>query len=108
LVNKAGKTVEPTMEAFKAAASNADWTHAPGYYLILTDQAGDKSWPIVASTFILMHKEPADKAASAEAVKFFAFAFDKGETMAEQLDYIPMPGSVVKLIENTWLADIKS
>jgi phosphate transport system substrate-binding protein len=108
LVNKAGKTVEPTMEAFKAAASNADWTHAPGYYLILTDQAGDKSWPIVASTFILMHKEPADKAASAEAVKFFGFAFDKGETMAEQLDYIPMPGSVVKLIENTWSADIKS
>jgi phosphate transport system substrate-binding protein len=108
LVNKAGKTVEPTMEAFKAAASNADWTHAPGYYLILTDQAGDQSWPIVASTFILMHKEPADKAASAEAIKFFAFAFDKGATMAEQLDYIPMPGSVVKLIENTWSADIKS
>ena len=50
------------MEAFQAAASNADWAHAPGYYLILTDQPGDKSWPIVASTFILMHKEPADKA----------------------------------------------
>src|SRR6202162_231384 len=66
LVNKAGKTVDPTMEAFKAAAANADWTHAPGYYLILTDQPGDKSWPIVASTFVLMHKEPADTAASAE------------------------------------------
>jgi phosphate transport system substrate-binding protein len=108
MVNKAGKTVQPTDEGFKAAASNADWTHAPGYYLILTDQPGEKSWPIVASTFVLMHKEPADKAASAEAVKFFKFAFTKGGKMAEELDYIPMPDSVVKLIEKTWSADIKS
>src|SRR6202041_1509567 len=96
LVNKAGKTVQPATEAFQAAASNADWAHAPGYYLILTDQPGDKSWPIVASTFILMHKDAADKAASQEAVKFFKFAFDKGGKMAEDLDYIPMPDSVVK------------
>ena len=108
LVNKAGKTVEPTMEAFQAAASNADWAHAPGYYLILTDQPGDKSWPIVASTFILMHKEPADKANSAEAVKFFKWSFANGNKMAEDLDYIPMPELVVKLIEKTWSADIKS
>jgi phosphate transport system substrate-binding protein len=108
LVNKAGKTVEPTMEAFQAAASNADWAHAPGYYLILTNQPGEKSWPIVASTFILMHKEPADKANSAEAIKFFKFAFDKGDKMAVDLDYIPMPAEVIKLIEQTWSADIKS
>ena len=108
LVNKAGKTVQPTTEAFQAAASNADWAHAPGYYLILTDQPGDKSWPIVASTFILMHKEPTDKAASAEAVKFFGWAFAKGGKMAEDLDYIPMPDLVVKLIQKTWSADIKS
>jgi phosphate transport system substrate-binding protein len=108
MVNKAGKLVEPTTDAFKAAAANADWTHAPGYYLILTDQPGDKSWPIVASTFVLMHKDPTDKAASAEAVKFFKFAFEKGGKMAEDLDYIPMPDSVVKLIEKTWSADIKS
>jgi phosphate transport system substrate-binding protein len=108
LVNKAGKTVQPTTEAFQAAASNADWANAPGYYLILTDQPGDKSWPIVASTFILMHKDPADKAASAEAVKFFGWAFAKGGKMAEELDYIPMPDSVVKLIQKTWSADIKS
>ena len=108
LVNKAGKTVQPTDEGFKAAAANADWTHAPGYYLILTDQPGEKSWPIVASTFVLMPKDPADKAASAEAVKFFKFAFEKGGKMAEDLDYIPMPDPVVKLIEKTWSADIKS
>jgi phosphate transport system substrate-binding protein len=108
LVNKAGKTVQPTVAAFQAAASNADWSKAPGYYVILTDQPGEASWPITAATFILMHKEPTDKAASGEAVKFFKWAFAKGDKMAEELDYIPMPESVVKLIEKTWSSDIKS
>jgi phosphate transport system substrate-binding protein len=108
MINKEGKTVQPTVEAFQAAAANADWAKAPGYYVILTDQPGAKSWPVTASTFILMHKEPADKAASAEAIKFFKWAFAKGDKMAEELDYIPMPEPVVKLIEKTWSADIKS
>jgi len=108
MINKAGKTVQPTNAAFQAAASNADWTNAPGYYLILTDQPGDKSWPIVASTFILMHKEASDKASSQEALKFFKFAFEKGAKSAEDLDYIPIPDNVIKLIEKTWSADIKS
>ncbi len=108
LINKAGKTIQPTNEAFQAAASNADWTNAPGYYLILTDQPGDKSWPIVASTFILLHKDATDKAASKEALKFFKYAFEKGAKSAEELDYIPMPDSVVKQIEKTWAADVKS
>jgi phosphate transport system substrate-binding protein len=107
LINKAGKTVQPTVEAFQAAASNADWEKAPGYYVILTDQPGEKSWPITASTFILMHKDPADKAAAAEALKFFKWAFAKGDKMAEELDYIPMPDNVVKMIEKTWSSDIK-
>jgi phosphate transport system substrate-binding protein len=108
MINKAVKTVQPTMAAFQAAASNADWAKAPGYYVILTDQPGEASWPITAATFILMHREPVDKAASAEAVQFFKWAFAKGGKMAEELDYIPMPDSVVKLIEKTWSADIKS
>jgi phosphate transport system substrate-binding protein len=108
LINKAGKPVQPTIEAFQAAAANADWAKAPGYYVILTDQPGDASWPITAATFILMHKAASDKAASQEAIKFFKWAFEKGDKMAEDLDYIPMPDSVVKLIEKTWSADIKS
>jgi phosphate transport system substrate-binding protein len=108
LVNKDGKTVQPTVEAFQAAAANADWAKAPGYYLILTEQPGDKSWPITASTFILMHKDATDKAASQEAIKFFKYAFEKGDKMAEELDYIPMPDTVVKLIQKTWSSEIKS
>ncbi|HTO60125.1 MAG TPA: phosphate ABC transporter substrate-binding protein PstS [Bradyrhizobium sp.] len=108
LVNKAGKPVQPTNEGFQAAASNADWAHAPGYYLILTDQPGDKSWPIVASTFILLHKDTTDKAAAQDALKFFKYSFEKGAKMAEELDYIPMPDAVIKQIEKTWSDEIKS
>src|SRR5690242_14701787 len=108
LINKAGKTVQPTTESFQAAAANADWAKAAGYYVILTDQPGEASWPITAATFILMHKDSTDKAASQEAIKFFKYAFEKGGKAAEELDYIPMPESVVKLIEKTWSSDIKS
>ena len=108
LINKAGKTVQPTVASFQAAAANADWAHAPGYYVILTDQPGEASWPITAATFILMQKEPVDKAASTEAIKFFKWSFEKGGKMAEELDYIPMPESVVKQIETTWTSEIKS
>jgi len=107
MVNKAGKIVQPTVAAFQAAAANADWANAAGYYLILTDQPGEASWPITAATFILMRKEPTDKAASAEAIKFFKWAFANGDKIAEDLDYIPMPEPVAKLIEKTWSADIK-
>jgi len=108
MVNSAGKSVQPTVAAFQAAAGNADWSKSPGYYVILTNQPGDASWPITAATFILMHKVPTDKAASTEALTFFKWAFEKGGKMAEELDYIPMPDSVVKQIEKTWSADIKS
>src|SRR3546814_17180498 len=74
MINKAGKKVAPTSEAFAAAAANADWKGTPGYAVILNDQPGDKSWPITSATFILMYKQPADKAASTAALKFFDWA----------------------------------
>ena len=106
MVNKDGKTVAPSLASFQAAAANADWTKEPGFYVILTDQAGAESWPITAATFILMYKKPADVAASGEALKFFAWAFEKGGKTAEELDYIPMPENVTGLIKKTWANDI--
>ena len=106
MTNAAGKTVRASIASFQAAASNADWKAEDGFYQILTNQPGDASWPITAATFILMHKQPANKAASAEALKFFEWAFEKGDKMAEDLDYIPMPDNVVKLIKDTWAKSI--
>ncbi len=108
MINSAGKTVKPTLAGFQAAASNADWTKEPGFYQILTNQPGDASWPITAATFILVYKQPTDKAATAEALKFFAWAYDNGAKMAEDLDYIPMPANVVKLVKDTWAKDVQS
>jgi phosphate transport system substrate-binding protein len=108
MTNAAGKTVRASIASFQAAASNADWKAEDGFYQILTNQPGDASWPITAATFILMHKQPANKAASAEALKFFEWAFEKGDKMAEDLDYIPMPDNVVKLIKDTWAKNIQT
>ena len=107
MINKDGKVVAPTSETFQAAAANADWASAPGFYQILTDQPGAKSWPITAATFILLPKQPKDAAAAAEALKFFAWAFAHGGKAAEELDYIPLPASVVGLIKKSWTAEIK-
>ena len=107
MINHDGKTVAPTLAAFQAAAANADWAHAPGFYQILTDEPGAESWPITASTFILMHKQAADTVVSSETIKFFAWTFAKGAKMAEDLDYIPMPDAVVALIKKTWATELK-
>ena len=98
--------VAPTSETFQAAAANADWAKAPGFYLILSDQPGAESWPMTAATFILMFKQPADLAASNDALKFFAYAYDKGADMAKALDYIPMPDTVIAMVKKAWAADI--
>ncbi|MBS0520379.1 MAG: phosphate ABC transporter substrate-binding protein PstS [Proteobacteria bacterium] len=107
MVNKAGKTVAPTSEAFQAAAANANWKSQPGYGVILANQPGDASWPMTAATWILVYKKPSDAAATAEALKFFAWSYAKGQDMAKSLDYVPMPANVVSDIEKMWASDIK-
>jgi phosphate transport system substrate-binding protein len=103
MINKDGKKVAPTMDTFQAAASNADWANAPGFYQILTYQPGAKSWPITATTFALLHKQPKDADASKQAIEFFTWAFSKGQKDAQNLDYIPIPKNVVELIKkNSW------
>ena len=107
LTNKDGKVVAPTSAAFQAAAANADWNSAPGYGVILANQPGAESWPMTAATFILIPKKPDDAAAVAEALKFFSWAYAKGDKMAEELDYVPMPKKIVAEIEKAWATEIK-
>lgn len=105
--NDAGQFVEPTRESFKAAAAGADWAKAQDYYLILTNAPGKKSWPIAGSTFVLMQKAQANSAQAKEVLKFFHWAYGKGEGMAEELHYVPIPAAVSKTIEKTWSEKIK-
>jgi len=107
MINKDGKAVAPTSVAFQAAAANADWNSVPGYGVILANQPGAESWPMTAATFILVHKQPDDAAAVSEALKFFAWAYAKGDKMAEELDYVPMPKKVVGEVQKMWASQIK-
>lgn len=105
--NKDGRFVKPEDTSFKAAAANADWSKAPGMYLLLTEQAGKDSWPITGATFILMHKTQDKPDSGKEVLKFFDWAYENGDKLAADLDYVPMPDSVVKLIHAAWKAQIK-
>ncbi len=102
MVNKDGNAVEANGETVQAAAANADWEHSDGFYLIITDQPGANSWPISASTFILMPKQVADAAAAGEALKFFAWAYANGDKAASDLEYVAMPANVKTLVQSRW------
>jgi phosphate transport system substrate-binding protein len=107
MINKDGKTVDATSANFQAAAANAKWDSVPGYGVILANQPGAESWPMTAATWILMYKKPQNVADSTAALKFFAWAYEKGDKMADELDYIPMPANVVDSIKKTWSAEVK-
>jgi phosphate transport system substrate-binding protein len=108
LTNKAGAAVAPNADSFQAAAANADWVKADSYYLILTDQAGAKSWPITGASFILVYKEPSDTASVNEALKFFSWAYKDGASMAAELDYVPLPAALIAQVKKTWTSEISS
>jgi phosphate transport system substrate-binding protein len=105
--NQGGKFVKPDSESFQAAAANADWAKTPGFSLMLTDQPGAKSWPITGATFILVYKTQDKPENAQEVLKFFDWAYHHGGKMADELDYVPMPDAVVKLVEATWKNEIK-
>ena len=107
LQNKAGKFVKPDSETFQAAAAGADWAGTPGFNLMLTDQTGENSWPITGATFILVYRKQEKPEVGKEVLKFFDWAYRHGGKLAEQLDYVPMPASVVKLVQETWKKEIK-
>ena len=107
LKNKDGMFLQPDDDGFKAAAAGAEWTKAPGFGVVLTDQAGKQSWPITGVSYILMHRTQADPAKGAEVLKFFDWAFKNGAPSAAELDYVPMPASVVKLVQANWKAQLK-
>jgi phosphate transport system substrate-binding protein len=107
LKNKDGQYLQPDDENFKAAAASAEWTRTPGFALILTDTGGKNSWPITGVSYILMHKAQSDAAKGKEVVKFFDYAYKNGDAAAAELDYVPMPDSVVKLVQGAWKAQLK-
>ncbi len=102
LVAKDGAVLMPSSKVFQAAAANADWQKAPGFYLILTNQPGSESWPITGATFILMHQKQEKPETAKQVLTFFDWAYRHGGKLAESLDYIPMPPNVIDIVEQSW------
>ena len=105
--NKDGQFVQPDDSTFQAAAANADWNNAPGFYQILTNQPGKNAWPITSASFIFMHVRQDKPQNAAEVLKFFDWSFHNGQKLAEELDYVPLPDAVTKVIAEAWKAQIK-
>jgi phosphate transport system substrate-binding protein len=102
LKNRDGAFVSSDSKSFQAAAANADWAKAQGFYLLLTDQPGKESWPITGATFILMHKKQDQPERAKEVLRFFDWAYKSGAQLAEQLDYVPMPANVAAMVAQSW------
>jgi phosphate transport system substrate-binding protein len=108
LQNKAGNFVAPSIESFTAAAANADWANAPGFYMVLVDQPGEQSWPITGASFILIYREQEDLNKARAMFEFFDWCFRYGGDQAKAMAYVPIPPSLVTLVENTWRDQITS
>jgi len=107
LKNRDGQFVKPDADNFKAAAANAKWDADQGFYMILTNQPGKDSWPITGATFILLHKSQEKPENGMAVLNFFDWAYSNGDKMAANLDYVPLPDSVTKMIRDSWKAQVK-
>ena len=107
LQNAAGNFVQPTAESFAAAAASADWGTAKDFNLVITNAPGADAWPITATNFILVYKQPKDATRAKNTLEFFKWAYEQGQPQAQQLDYVPLPPELVKQIEAYWSAEIK-
>ncbi|HQC51546.1 MAG TPA: phosphate ABC transporter substrate-binding protein PstS [Lentisphaeria bacterium] len=96
--NQTGKFITADVDSFRASAANAEWDKAPGFYMVLTDQPGEQSWPITGVTYILIRKD-ADPAMRQAMINYFNWCFTTGATAAQKLNYVPMPENVVKMVE---------
>ncbi|PPU98316.1 phosphate ABC transporter substrate-binding protein PstS [Xanthomonas populi] len=107
LQNAAGQWVKPNAESFAAAAASADWANAKDFNLVITNAPGEKAWPITATNFMLMHKQPKDAARSKATLDFFKWALENGQTQASELHYVPLPPELVKQIQAYWASKFK-
>ncbi len=105
--NASGKVVLPSDTSFAAAAASADWASAKDFYLVMTNAPGAEAWPITATNFILVRKQPKNVANAKATQEFFRWIYKSGDAQAKQLDYVPLPDTLVKQIETYWSQNLK-
>ena len=107
LKNKAGKFVRPTPATFQSSAANAQWDPAEGFYMVLTDQSGDESWPITGVTYVLVQRNQTDAAKAAALLNYFNWCYTSGAVTASRLNYVPLTGKVLELVRKCWADEIR-
>ncbi len=105
--NSSGNWIQPSTESFQAAAATADWANAKDFSLVITNAPGADAWPLAATNFILMYKQPKDAKRSQDALDFFKWALENGQAQAQALDYVPLPKALVEQIEAYWGSEFK-
>ena len=106
--NSAGNWITPSAESFQAAAATADWANAKDFSLIITNASGDDAWPIAATNFILMYKDPKDAKRSRDTLDFFKWSLENGQAQADELHFVPLPKPLVDQVEAYWASQIKA
>lgn len=105
--NAAGTTVTPSGDSFQTAAGSADWANASDFNLIMTNAPGNDAWPITATTWVIMYKQPKNAESAKVVFEFFKWSLEHGKSAAESLDYVPLPDTLVKQIEAYWQTQFK-
>ncbi len=105
--NAAGRFVQPSDASFAAAAASANWGATRDFHLVMTNAPGNDSWPITATNFILMQKQPRNAASAKAAQDFFKWVYANGDAQARSLDYVPLPDPLVRQIETYWSQNLK-
>jgi phosphate transport system substrate-binding protein len=105
--NRAGNFIAPSAAGFQAAAESADWRTTQDFYLVMTDAPGAQAYPITATSFVLMHKQPKNAARAHDLLAFFRWALELGQEQASSIGYVPLPSPLVRQIETYWEAEIR-
>jgi phosphate transport system substrate-binding protein len=105
--NAAGNWVRPSAESFQAAAETADWANSQDFNLIITNARGAQAWPVAATNFILMYKQPRNPERSKTAIDFFTWALENGQPQAAELHYVPLPAELVQQVKQYWASEFK-
>ncbi len=106
--NRAGNFIAPSADSFEAAAESADWADAQDFYLVMTDAPGAQAYPVTATSFVLMHKQPKNAAHTRDLLGFFKWTLEHGQAQATSLGYVPLPPHLVQQIENYWQTSVRS
>ncbi len=94
LKNRDGKFIAPNARSFAAAVQNSAWRTTGAFEESLVNRPGTSSWPITAGTFVLVPTSTNNPQNTIAMLKFFSWAFLKGDHLVDGADFVALPDAV--------------